>query len=104
MQHTFLLATMVLGGCVVSEDNFPPQVADAMCDRINQCTNEFEDQDERDDCEAFWEAAAEIQVDLGELFGGEYSSSAGAACIREIRLSSCADFNSNEIDCDVFEE
>lgn len=104
MRTTLLVASLLLVGCTISEENYPDAIADAMCDRINQCTDEFESDEDRESCESFWAVAAEAQVDLVELFGGEYNPEEGAACVREIRSVSCADFNSTEIDCDVFAE
>ncbi len=89
-----------LVSCTISEDAFPDRVADAVCDRIEECTEVFEEESEREDCESFWSSTAELAVDLGDL-GGEYDPAAGADCVSDIRAATCAEFNDFQIDCDV---
>lgn len=103
---SFALVPLVvlLHACTISEEDFPARVADAVCDRRDECTNELETEEERAACEANVAGLAELAVDLGELFGEEYSPSQGADCVSEIRAATCAEFNSVEVPCALFED
>lgn len=95
---------LIASACTIAEDDFAARASDAICDRAEECTEVFETEDERANCEAFWGGAAELLLDLGDLAGSNYDPAAGAACVRDIRAASCAEFNDFEIDCDLFED
>ncbi|MEM6926117.1 MAG: hypothetical protein AAF602_04270 [Myxococcota bacterium] len=100
MREWMALILLALGGCTISEDAFPDRYADAVCDRIEECTTVFDEPSERETCEAFWSGAAELLVDLGDL-AGEYDPAAGADCVGDVRAATCAEFNEFRVDCDV---
>lgn len=93
---------LILVACTISEDAFPDKAADTMCDRVEECSRVFADDAERQNCESFWSGAAELLLDVGDLAGAVYDPAAGAACLREIRSATCAEFNDSELDCDLF--
>jgi hypothetical protein len=95
---------LVAVGCGISEDDFPDRAADAVCDRVDECTEELDGEQERADCESFWAGVAELWIDLGDLGGSEYSPAAGADCVREIRSATCAEFNGADYTCEPFTE
>ncbi|MEN0060680.1 MAG: hypothetical protein AAGA48_00950 [Myxococcota bacterium] len=97
-----LLPALFMIGCGIPEDDFAAIAADSLCDRVEECEGEFDDNG-RANCEAFWTGAAELLVDLGDLVGETYSPSAGRTCVSELRSATCGELNDFEIDCDVFE-
>jgi len=104
MQQSSWIAVMMVMGCTIPEDDFADRASDAVCDRVEECTEVFEDEQERTDCEDFWRGAAELVIDLGDLAGSNYDPAAGADCVRDIRAASCAEFNDFQIDCEPFED
>lgn len=104
MNPTRAVVAMLAVACTISEDAFPDRVADATCDRVEECTEVFETEEERTDCEGFWGNLAELFIDLADLGGAEYSPSRGAQCVQEIRAASCAEFNDGQVPCELFDD
>lgn len=102
MRIAWGLWPLTLAACTISEDAFPDRAADAVCDRVEECTEVFEDPSERTDCEGFWRGAAELLLDVRDLVGEVYSPSAGADCVQKVRAATCAEFNDFQLECDLF--
>jgi len=91
-------------GCAIPEEDFPDRVADEVCDRVEECTEVFEDRSERMDCEDHWRHSAARRLEQGEREGLTYDPAAGANCVREVQIGTCAEFNDFGFVCDPFED
>lgn len=98
-----LLLSLV--ACAIPEESFPDTYGKAVCKRVRECDKgAFENRyDDLKDCSEDWSSAAETFLDLGDLFGGEYSPGKARSCIDEINAASCGSFSSGSYECDVFE-
>jgi len=94
------MLAMLASGCAVAREDFSETLADAYCQRAEQCDRP---DGTRDDCVAVVSALVELSVDAGEVLGRQYDAGLGGVCVRHVRSRECdelADWLDDD-ECDV---
>lgn len=86
VQLSFALCLLGLGGCTISEENFPERAAETMCDKAEECDDLASSYQ---NCVSTWEGIVQAWVEVSEDLNYEYDPGEAQSCVASVRRLSC---------------